>query len=150
MRRTIQGPSRKSGFNSSWLHEFKWLECVEEFEDGKTGLNCKVCSLYGKTPRNGMGSWCTTPCFALRRDRIARHEASSIHKAAIAAEADATAGGIEKSFSDQISLEMKAAIGCLKCIYWLCKNEIAPPPFQNLATTLMNIVLIQLVLNYHL
>ena len=20
---------------------------------------------------------------------------------------------------------MKAAIGCLKCIYWLCKNEIA-------------------------
>ena len=29
----------------------------------------------------------------LGRDRIARHEASSIHKAAIAAEADATAGG---------------------------------------------------------
>ena len=48
-----------------------------------------------------------------------------MHKAAIAAKADTAAGGIEKSFSDQISLEMKAAIGCLKCIYWLCKNEIS-------------------------
>ena len=45
-----------------------------------------------------------------------------MHKAA---KADTAAGGIEKSFSDQISLVMKAAIGCLKCIYWLCKNEIS-------------------------
>ena len=56
--------------------------------------------MYAHCMGSGMGSWCTTPCFAWRRDRIARHEASSMHKAAIAAEADATAGGIEKSFSD--------------------------------------------------
>ena len=46
-----------------------------------------------------------------------------MHRAAIAAKADTAASGLGKSFSDQISLEMKAAIGCLKCIYWLCKNE---------------------------
>ena len=48
-----------------------------------------------------------------------------MHKAAITTRAYAAGGGIEKSFSDQIYLEMKAVIGCLKCIYWLCKNEIA-------------------------
>ena len=48
-----------------------------------------------------------------------------MHKAALAAKADAAGGGIENAFSDQISLEMKAAIGCLKCIYWLCKNEVS-------------------------
>ena len=78
-----------------------------------------------ETPRNGKGSWCTMPCFALRRDKIAKHKKSSMHKAAIAAKADTAAGGIEKSFSDQISIEIKAVIGCLKCIYCLCKNEIS-------------------------
>ena len=39
----------------------------------------------------------------MKRDRIAQHEKSSMHKAAIAAEADIIAGGVEKSFSDQIS-----------------------------------------------
>ena len=29
---------RRSGFNSSWLKEFKWLERVDE--DGRTGLKC--------------------------------------------------------------------------------------------------------------
>lgn len=48
-----------------------------------------------------------------------------MHRAAIAARADAAGGGIEKALSDQVSLEMRAAVGCLKCIYWLCKNEIS-------------------------
>ena len=82
------------------MKEFKWLQCTDK--DGKAGLKCKVCSLYmyGKTPQDGQGSWCTTPGFVLRRDRIA-HEKFSMHKAAIAGKADTVAGGINKSFSDQ-------------------------------------------------
>ena len=114
---------RKSGFNYAWLEEFTWLERV--CDGAKTGLKCKLCTQYGKSPRNRKGTWTTTACFALRRDKIVKHEKSSMHKAAITTRADAAGGGIEKSFSDKISLEMKAVIGCLKCIYWLCKNEIA-------------------------
>lgn len=97
----------------------KWLERIDK--DGKTGLKCKVCSHYGKTPRNGKGSWCITPCFALKKDKIAKHEKSSMRT--MAAKADTAAGGLGKSFSDQISLEM---IGCLKYIIGYVRMRYLP------------------------
>ena len=42
-RRPRKDHHPRSGFSSSWLKEFKWLEHVDE--DGTTGLKCKVCSL---------------------------------------------------------------------------------------------------------
>ena len=47
-----------------------------------------------------------------------------MHKLSMLAEADTTVA-ISQAFSDTFSIEMKAAVGCLKCVYWLCKREIA-------------------------
>ena len=47
-----------------------------------------------------------------------------MHKAATALEAENRGGGIRQALKERMSCEMKAAIGCCKCIYWLCKNEL--------------------------
>lgn len=116
------GHHRKSGVDPAWKTEFRWLEFVRQ--DEQVGLLCKICAKYNKTPRNGRGSWTKVPCFTLRKDKIKRHENSRMHKAAISLEADRAGGGIAQAFSGLITCEMKAAVGCCKCIYWLCKNEI--------------------------
>lgn len=119
---TDAGHHRKSGVDPAWKTEFRWLEFVRQ--DEQVGLLCKICAKYNKTPRNGRGSWTKVPCFTLRKDKIKRHENSRMHKAAISLEADRAGGGIAQAFSGLITCEMKAAVGCCKCIYWLCKNEI--------------------------
>ena len=52
------GHHRKSGFNSTWVREYKWLEYVEK--DGRQGILCKLCMKHGKGPRNEKGmDFCT-------------------------------------------------------------------------------------------
>lgn len=122
-KRRRAGKHRKSGFDPKWTREFKWLEKVEI--DGRLGMQCKLCKKHGKVPRNGRGSWCTEPCFTMRKDKIMRHAESHMHRSAAVVEAEHGAGGIRQAFQDAVTLEVKAAIGCCKCIYFLCKQEIA-------------------------
>ena len=61
----------------------------------------------------------------LRKDKIVRHAESRMHRDAAMVEAEHSAGGIRQAFQDAVTLEMKAAVGCCKCIYFLCKQEIA-------------------------
>ena len=114
------GKHRKSGFDPKWIHEFKWLEKVEI--DGRLGLLCKLCKKHAKVPRNERGSWCTQPCFTMRKDKLVRHVQSRMHHSAAVVEAS---GGIRQTFHDAITQEVKAAIGCCKCVYFLCKQGIA-------------------------
>ena len=114
---------RVSGFNRAWKKDFTWLEIVRM--DGETGMRCKLCIKHGKSPRNGQGSWTINPCFSLRRDKVVKHESSAMHKGAVIAETEASCGGIPLKFKDAETAEMQAAIGCCKCIYWLCKHEIS-------------------------
>ena len=93
--------------------------------NGRQSMQCKLCRKHGKVPRNGKGSWCTEPCFTMRRDKIVKHGESRMHHSAVKVEAEHGTGGIRQAFQDAVSLEMKAAIGCCKCIYFLCKQEIA-------------------------
>lgn len=116
------GHHRKSGVDSKWKKEFRWLEVVDQ--DDRIGVMCKICKEFDKVPRNGTGTWSRVPCFTLRKDKIKKHECSSAHKASIVAETERAGGGIAQSFSGVVTCQMKAAIGCCKCIYWLCKNEI--------------------------
>ena len=94
-------------------------------EIGRLGMHCKLCKKHGKVARNGKGRWCTEPCFTLRKDKIVRHAESRMHRDAAMVEAEHSAGGIRQAFQDAVTLEMKAAVGCCKCIYFLCKQEIA-------------------------
>ena len=70
-----------------------------------------------------------TPCVSLRKDVLARHADSSMLKSAVVQEQDRQAsergGGIVQAFSEAMSVEKKAALGAMKCLYWLAKNEIA-------------------------
>ena len=54
-----------------------------------------------------------------------RHAESHMHHCAALVEAEHSAGGIRQAFQDAVTLEVKVAIGCCKCIYFLCKQEIA-------------------------
>ena len=44
-----------------------------------------------------------------------------MHKAAAVAELEQSSGGIRQSLHDAVTLEMKAAIGCCKCVFF-CAN----------------------------
>ena len=48
-----------------------------------------------------------------------------MHKGAVVAAAEVSCGGIPRKFKAAETAEMQAAIGCCKCIYWLCKHEIS-------------------------
>ena len=74
-------------------------------------------------PRSGSKIWISKPCFHFRLDKIKQHAKSNTHKLSMLAEADTTVA-ICQAFSDTFSIEMKAAVGRLKYVYWLCKREI--------------------------
>ena len=46
-----------------------------------------------------------------------------MHRIALLAEADTTTP-IVQALSDTSSVELKAAMGYCKCVYWLCKQEL--------------------------
>ena len=62
------------------------------------------------------------------RQGLCNHASSASHKDAVALEAQqlllATSGGISEVFGAVETAERKAMIGLMKCMYWLCKNEL--------------------------
>ena len=115
---------RKKGVSPSWLREFLWLRSVRG-TNGKIGMRCHLCTKHSVLSRSGSTSWTSDPCFCVRRDKVVKHAKSKMHKRAEVMEASSQAGGIPHAFDDAFTLEMKAAIGCCKCMYWLCKQEIS-------------------------
>ena len=115
---------RKTGIGLDWAKQFKWLQEVRG-TDGKLGMICKLCRNHGIVPRSGSKVWTTEPCFHVRLDKIKKHASSKMHKRALEAELHKATGGIPQAFSEALNIETKAAIGCCKCLYWLCKQEIS-------------------------
>ena len=121
-RKSVAAHHRKTGISQTWTKEFKWLQKVRV--NNKVGLVCKICHRHAAVPRSGSKVWTSKPCFHLRLDKIKQHAKSNMHKLSKLAEADTTVA-ISQAFSDTFSIEMKAAVGCLKCVYWLYKQEIS-------------------------
>ena len=127
-RMSISSSSKhKQGkYDPEWERMYPW---VYQSEDGK-GMFCRLCKRFNtRNERNSFAVFNMTPCVSLRKDVLARHADSSMHKSAMMQEHDRLAsqqgGGIEQAFSKAISIEKKAALGAMKCLYWLAKNEIA-------------------------
>ena len=76
-------------------------------------------------PQSGSKIWTTETCFHVHLDKIKKHAKSKMHQHALLAGADQATGGISLTFSEAFSMVIKAAIGCCKCLYWLCKQEIS-------------------------
>ena len=70
----------------------------------------------------------TEPCIPIRKDVLSRHESSAMHKEGLEQErahrAVKARGGIAEAMQKQLLLSREAVIGAMKCLYWLCKQEI--------------------------
>ena len=119
---------RKSGVDPKWKEDFPWLELSEE----GTGLFCEWCRKHSRRPKKvgvGKATWIDLPCTTITRQSLVRHGKSECHIAATKMEVNLASAkkcsGIERVFDQVVSVEKKAFIGALKCMYWLNKREIA-------------------------
>ena len=121
---TSSSKHRQSGFNPKWSKDFPFVV----YTAGK-GMFCMLCQTWKRQVRNRNGTWITVPCTSLRRDSILEHVRSNSHHDAVKAEREAVQarlrGGIAQAFESVRTVQRKALIGGLKCMYWLAKHEIA-------------------------
>ena len=121
LRKATASHHRIRGIPQEWMSEYQWLKKVRVGK--RIGMICKLCQKHAVLPRSGSKIWTGEPCMQLRLDKVKQHAKSKMHGIAIFAEADTTSR-IHQALSDICSAEIKAAVGCCKCVYWLCKHEI--------------------------
>ena len=69
----------KTGYNRMWEADHMWVFYI----DGE-GMYCKLSRKFDtKNRQNQAKVWNTEPCTTLRKDVLARHEASAMHKEAV-------------------------------------------------------------------
>ena len=118
---------KQGHYDPDWEREYPW---VYPSDDGKGMFcNCVSASTPAMFESNSCAIFNVIPCISLRTDVLARQADSCMHKLAISWEHECLAseqgGGIEQAFCEAVSLERKATVGAMKCLYWLAKNEIA-------------------------
>ena len=95
-------------------------------------MMCKLCRKRSQRPqkvRQGCAVWVDVPCFNYKQESLKEHEKTNNHSIAVSMEVQlgltAVDGGIEGAFKEVITVERKAFIGHLKCMYWLIKAEVS-------------------------
>ena len=69
----------KTSYNRMWEADHTWVFYI----DGK-GMYCKLCRKFDtKNRQNQAKIWNKEPCTTIRKDVLARHEASAMHKEAV-------------------------------------------------------------------
>ncbi|XP_006824225.1 zinc finger protein 862-like [Saccoglossus kowalevskii] len=120
-----ESKKRKTGFDKLWLTSFEWLRQTPD----EKGMLCFMCGKHGVRARNGSDVWIKTPCTALEKQSIVRHVKSDMHKLAELKEKKAKLsdvnGGIIAAMDRHINMERQSFISALRCMYWICKNEVA-------------------------
>ena len=118
---------RESGFDPQWPVDFPW---VQQNPEG-SGLFCKLCRKHSRRPKKvaiGRAAWVDIPCQTLTRQSLRKHASSDSHKDAVTLETQLCLstrdGGISAALSTVQSAERRAMIGAMKCMYWLCMQEI--------------------------
>ena len=89
----------------------------------------------GRDPRNGERMDFYTLFYIEKRQN--QETCCNMHWGAIIDEAELSNGGILCAFTDTVTLQIKPAVRCCKCIYWWYKQEISHttiyPHLQTLA-----------------
>ena len=96
--------------------------------DGVNGMLCHLCRKHSKRPTKsalGKATWVDVPCVTLNREAVLRHSRSQSHQDAVTAETNLGMGFMELAYKEAISVEWKSISGILKCLNWLCKEEVA-------------------------
>ena len=104
----------KTGYNRMWEADHTWVFYI----DGE-GMYCQLCRKFDtKNRQNQAKVWNTEPCTSLRKDVLARHEASAMHKEAVeqerASQIVKASGGIREVVQGQVALQKSAVIGAMK------------------------------------
>ena len=119
----------REGYYPALADEYLFLAPVEDNEGKVTGLLCSLCIKHKTDQRNHAGTWTTKPCTCIRKDVIARHSKSAMHREAIEKEMlyrqSSRDGGITRAFDRQVTAQRRAVVGAMKIIYWLAKEEVA-------------------------
>ena len=115
----------KTGYLSSWETEYTWVYYCEG-----EGMYCKLCHNFSTRNRQNQSVvWNKEPCVTIRKDMLSRHEGSVMHREALEQERACkmvrARGGIKEALDKQVTLQRQALIAAMKCLYWLCKQEIA-------------------------
>ena len=132
--RATDKAKHKTGYNGRWEAEHPWLFNV----DGEKTY-CKLCCQFDtKNHQNQSKVWNIEACTTIRKDVLARHETSMMHREALEQERVCQVvkarGGIREAIERQVVLQRNAVIGAMKCLYWLCKQEIPHTIYELLAT----------------
>ena len=93
-------------------------------------MYCKLCHKFNTRNRQNQSVvWNKEPCVTIRKDMLSRHEGSVMHREALEQERACkmvrARGGIKEALDKQVTLQRQALIAAMKCLYWLCKQEIA-------------------------
>ena len=103
-------------------------QCPCQEGDSVSGMLCHLCRKHFKRPPKSVFGKATSvdvPCVTLNHKAVLRHSRSPSHQDAITAETNLGMGFMESAYKEAISVEWKSIIGRFKCLYWLCKEEVA-------------------------
>ena len=93
-------------------------------------MYCKLCHKFNTRNRQNQSVvWNKEPCVTIHKDMLSRYEGSVMHREALeqehACKMVRARGGIKEALDKQVTLQRQALIAAMKCLYWLCKQEIA-------------------------
>ena len=119
---------RQSGFTSEWSADFPWVTNSRT----DNGMLCQKHSRQPKKAEVGHATWVDIACITLSRQSHINHEATESHKEVVRIEPQLSSPGIVQALSNVEKAGRKAMTGAFKCLYWLCKQEIATTDFSSL------------------
>ena len=106
-----RGKHKQGQYDPRWEMKYDW---VYPSDDGK-GMFCKLCKRFNThNERNTSAIFNLSPCVSLRKDVLARHADSNMHKQAVRQEHERLAAeasdGIEQAFHEAASVHGMPAL----------------------------------------
>ncbi|CAG2217993.1 unnamed protein product [Mytilus edulis] len=118
----VKSKKHRSTFYKAWESKYQWLTYEEE-----EGMFCTLCIKFKQQAKN-TEVWTKVGCKSYREDVIRNHERTSYHQVSVNMERDSliskTTGGIGQALDTVVTLERRAFIAALRCMYFLLKKEI--------------------------
>lgn len=103
---------------------------VWKYDNVVSGMECSLCIKHQRRPRKcviGKAVLVVVPCTSFLRESLSCHGRSDAHKEAQVFERARVLASqsIATEFEREETLNELAMEAAMKCIYWLCKREIA-------------------------
>ena len=105
-------------FSTKWRINRPWLKYVPN-----EGMYCTYCQ---KQPHSRSTAWRKTPSVRIRLQNVNEHEETAEHRDSVKAEMAATQSqNVAKLLTNPENISEDGMVQAFKCLYFLCKNNIA-------------------------